>query len=88
MNAQGYSRKSICEVIGKHRLFSQMHHQAKGCIFTSYPQVKNIYERTSTKTGLSVVVRISYQKHEIGLGIKAKHIDYKRILTHPELPTV
>jgi hypothetical protein len=50
--------------------------------------VKNIYERTSTKTGLSVVVRISYQKHEIGLGIKAKHIDYKRILTHPELPTV
>lgn len=69
----------------EHRLFSQMHHQAKGCIFTSYPQVKNIYERTSTKTGLSVVVRISYQKYEIGLGSKAKHIDYKRILTHTEL---
>lgn len=47
----------------EHRLFSQMHHQAKGCIFTSYDQVKNIYERTSTKTGLSVLVRVSYQKY-------------------------
>ena len=70
----------------EHRLFSQMHRAAAGCVFLSYEQVKAIYEQTSTKTGLSVVVRISSQKYEKGLGIKAKDVDYKRILGHPELP--
>ena len=70
----------------EHRLFSQMHRAAEGCIFTSYSQVKQIYEQTSTKTGLTIFVRITNKQYQIGLKIKDKDLDNKRILKHPDLP--
>ena len=70
----------------EHRLFSQMHRAAEGCLFTSYPQVQKIYEKTNTKIGLKVFVRVSYEKYEIGLKITDNDLDHKRILKHPELP--
>ena len=60
----------------EHRLFSQMHHQAKGCLFTSYEQVKQIYEGTHTKTGLTVMVRISHKEYKLKLGIKKEQVNY------------
>lgn len=70
----------------EHRLFSQMHRQAAGCIFTSYTQVQQIFASTSTKTGLSVYVRVNPQIYHIGLKITKEQIDHNRILTHTELP--
>lgn len=70
----------------EHRLFSQMHRQASGCIFKSYEQVKQIFEATSTKTGLRVFVRINPRIYQKGLKIKKEEIDENRILRHPELP--
>lgn len=70
----------------EHRLFSQMHLQARGCVFHSHQQVKDIFQTTSTKTGLKVFVRINPKIYQIKLGIKKKHVDQKRILVHPELP--
>jgi len=70
----------------EHRLFSQMHRQASGAIFWSYQQVKQIYQRTTTKTGLKVFVRISQIQYQKGLKTTKDQIDDNRILAHPELP--
>lgn len=70
----------------EHRLFSQMHRQAEGCIFLSHEQVKQIYAGTATQTGLKVFVRINDHYYEKGLKITKNQVDEKRILYHPELP--
>lgn len=70
----------------EHRLFSQIHRRAQGAIFTSYEQVKQIFESTTTKTGLKVFVRINHKAYQKGLKVKKDEIDQKRILKHPELP--
>ena len=70
----------------EHRLFSQMHLQARGAIFLSYKQVKEIYQRTTTKTGLKVFARISEVQYQKGIKTSKEQVDYKRILRHPELP--
>ena len=70
----------------EHRLFSQMHRQAQGCIFTSYQQVQQIWEQTSTDTGLKVFVRINPKQYQTKMGITKEDIDQKRILLHEKLP--
>lgn len=70
----------------EHRLFSQIHSQASGCVFHSYEQVKDIFQATSTKTGLKVFVDINPKIYQIRMGIKKEEIDQKRILYHAELP--
>lgn len=70
----------------EHRLFSQMHRRAQGVIFSSYEQVKQIFEATTTKTGLKIFVRINPKFYQKGLKIKRNEIDANRLLKHPELP--
>ena len=70
----------------EHRLFSQMHLQASGCVFHSHKQVKDIFQATSTKTGLKVFIKINPTVYQIKLGIKKEEVDQKRILHHSELP--
>ena len=70
----------------EHRLFSQIHLQASGCIFLSYQQVQEVFQRTTTKTGLKVFVRISKIQYQKGIKTTKEQIDPKRILRHQELP--
>lgn len=70
----------------EHRLFSQLHRQASGCVFLSYQQVKEIFQRTTTKTGLRVFVRISEKIYQKGIKTTKDQVDCQRILWHPELP--
>lgn len=70
----------------EHRLFSQMHRQADGCIFLSYQQVQQIWAATSTDSGLKVFVRINAKQYHIKLGVTKEDIDYERILFHEEMP--
>lgn len=70
----------------EHRLFSQMHRQAQGVVFSSYEQVRQIFSDTTTKTGLKVFARINNKQYENGLKITKDQIDEKRILYHAELP--
>lgn len=70
----------------EHRLFSQMHRQAQGCIFHSYEQVKQIFEATTTKTGLKTFVRINPKIYQKGLKVDKNEIDSNRILRHEKLP--
>lgn len=70
----------------EHRLFSQIHKAMEGVVFSDYQTVQKLIEQTSTKTGLTVVVRLNMKEYKIGIKIDKKEIDENRILFHPNIP--
>ena len=68
------------------RLFAQVHRTIKETILTDLEQVKKLMEKTATKTGLSVEVRINDKDYPLKQPSKAEEIVEKRILRHPTLP--
>ena len=70
----------------EHRLFSQVHKAMEGIVFSSYEIVKKMIEQTTTKTGLSVVVRLNLKEYQTGIKIDKKDLDEKRILPNANIP--
>ena len=68
------------------RLFAQVHRSIARTILTDLEQVKKLMQKTVTKTGLSVEVRINDKFYPLKQPSLAKEIDEKRIFRHPELP--
>lgn len=46
------------------RLFCHVHSAMKGIIFSNYNIIKELIEKTSTTTGLSVIVKLNLKKYE------------------------
>lgn len=70
----------------EHRLFSQVHKAMEGAVFTDYQTVQKIIEQTSTKKGLSVIVRLNLKNYPIGVKMNKTELDEKRIQHHPVIP--
>ena len=70
----------------EHRLFSQVHKAMEGVVLSDYQTVYKLIEHTSTKTGLSVVVRLNMKEYPIGIKIDKADVDEKRIQYHPVIP--
>ena len=70
----------------EHRLFSQVHKAMEGVVFSDYRTVQKLIEQTSTKTGLTVVVRLNLKNYNIGIKVNKTDIDEKRIAYHPIIP--
>jgi hypothetical protein len=70
----------------EHRLFSHVHQAMGGVVLDKYETVKKLIEQTSTKTGLTVVVRLNLKQYQKGGKTDKKHIDEKRIAYHPSIP--
>ena len=68
------------------RLFAQVHRSIKATILTDLEQVKRLMEKTATKTGLSVEVRINAKIYPLKQPSLAEEVDAQRILRHPTLP--
>jgi hypothetical protein len=68
------------------RLFAQVHRTIAETILTDLEQVKRLMEKTATKTGLSVEVRINDKHYPLKQPSLAEEVDEKRILRHPTLP--
>ena len=68
------------------RLFAQVHRTIKEVILTDLEQVKTLMQKTATKTGLSVEVRINKKYYPLKQPSKAEEVDENRILRHPTLP--
>jgi hypothetical protein len=68
------------------RLFAQVHRTIKETILADLEQVKRLMEKTTTKTGLSVEVRINNTFYPLKQTSLAEEVDEKRILRHPTLP--
>ena len=65
-----------------------MHRTIKETILTDVEQVKKLMEKTATKTGLSVEVRINKKNYPLKQPSKAEEVDAKRLLRHPTLPNL
>ena len=72
----------------EHRLFSQVHRAMEGVVFADYDTVTKLIEQTSTKTGLTVVVRLNLKEYKTGIKIDKKDVDEKRIAFHPVIPNL
>lgn len=70
----------------EHRLFSHLHKAMEGVVFTDYQTVQKLVEQTSTKTGLTVVVRLNLKEYQKGIKIDKADVDQKRILYHSVIP--
>jgi Rhodopirellula transposase DDE domain len=70
----------------EHRLFSQVHKAMEGVVFDSYQTVLKCVERTTTQTGLTVVVRLNLKAYPTGLKTDKTQIDQARIAYHPQIP--
>jgi Rhodopirellula transposase DDE domain len=57
-----------------------------GQMFHDYEFVKTLIEKTSTKQGLSVIVRIHRQEYPTGIKTDKSEVDETRIKRHPSLP--
>jgi transposase len=72
----------------EHRLFSQVHKSMEGIIFSDYQTVKKLIEQTSTKTGLTVAVRLNLKEYQTGIKIEKEDVDEKKIAFHPVIPNL
>lgn len=70
------------------RLFAQVHRTIKEVILTDLAQVKQLMSKTTTKTGLSVEVRINAKDYPLKQPSLAEDIDQKRLLRHPTMPNL
>ena len=68
------------------RLFAQVHRTIRETILTDLEQVKMLMEKTATKTGLRVEVRINEKFYPLKQPSLAEEVDAQRILRHPTLP--
>ncbi len=72
----------------EHRLFSHVHRAMQGVIFADYTIVKELIQKTSTDTGLTVVVRINDKQYHTGNKTAKQQVDWNRVLPHPDLPNL
>lgn len=70
----------------EHKLFCHVHRAMSGAIFSNYNLVKELIEKTTTETGLTVVVRLNLKEYQKGVRIDKEQIEQKRILRHPIIP--
>ena len=68
------------------RLFAQVHRTIKETILRRLEQVRELMQKTATKTGLSVEVRINDKYYPLKQPSLAEEVDNKRLLRHPTMP--
>lgn len=66
----------------EHRLFCHVHKAMSGCVFSDYQTVQKLIEQTSTKTHLTVVVRLNLKEYQTGIKTDKAQLDKKRIGYH------
>lgn len=70
----------------EHRLFCHVHQAMSGIVFTDYDIIKERIEATSTKTGLTVIVRLNLVEYQKGIKVDKEITNNPRIQRHPKIP--
>lgn len=70
----------------EHQLFCHVHQAMGGQMLKDYRFVKTLIEKTSTKQGLKVIVRIHLKEYKTGLKTDKNEVDEKRIQRHSIVP--
>lgn len=58
----------------------------EGVVFSDYHTVQKVIEQTTTKSGLTVVLRLNLKEYKTGIKIKKEDVDENRIAYHPVIP--
>jgi starch phosphorylase len=74
------------EYLSTLKVFCHVHHAMSGVVFSDYQTVKERIEATSTKTGLTVVVRLNLQDYQKGIKVDKTIKEDRRIQYHPKIP--
>ena len=70
----------------EHRLFCHVHRAIQGVVFSNYNLVKELISKTTTKSGLKVIVRLNLNNYPIGLKTSKDEVDYSRIQFNKSIP--
>ena len=70
----------------EHRLFCHVHRAMQGTIFTSYEVVKEVIQKTTTITGLTVVVRLNLKNYPTKIKTTKDEVDQNRLKFHQKIP--
>jgi len=70
----------------EHRLFAHVHRAMQGVVFSDYNLVKELVEKTKTKTGLKVFVRLNEKHYPIGIKTHESEVDFSRIQFNDKVP--
>lgn len=70
----------------EHRLFAHVHHAIQGVLFKDYEQVKELFGKTKTQTGLKVIARLNLKTYSTGIKTPKESVDFTRIQFHGSIP--
>ena len=70
----------------EHSLFCHIHRATAGVVFDTYETVVKVMAKTSTSTGMKVIVRMNEKVYKTGEKIDKKRIEWNRIKLHPKIP--
>ncbi len=70
----------------EHRLFCHVHRAMEGAVLKDYQRVEELIKQTSTRTGLTVVVRLNLKHYQKGIITDKAQVDQNRIVYHPNIP--
>ena len=70
----------------EHQLFCHVHRAMSGIVFSDYKTVKESIERTTTKSGLTVMVRLNLKPYELGIKVDKCVSVSNRIQYHSTIP--
>lgn len=70
----------------EHRVFPHLHRAMEGAAFTDYQLVLTLAQKTTTTTGLKVIVRMNNQYYPTGIKTTPQEVDSQRIQPHPVMP--
>jgi hypothetical protein len=70
----------------EHRLFCHVHQAIQGVVFSDYDQVKQLISNTSTKSGLTVQVRLNLKNYPIGIKTTSNQVDFNRVHFSQNIP--
>lgn len=63
----------------EHRVFPHLHRAMQGAVLTDYNLVQTLMKKTSTSTGLKVIIRRNMKYYPTGMKTSQQELDYKRI---------
>lgn len=70
----------------EHRVFCHLHRSMEGIVLTDYKLVKELFNKTTTQTGLNVNARLNLKQYQIGLKTSKQDIDFNRINFNQKIP--
>jgi hypothetical protein len=70
----------------EHRLFCHVHRATTGVVFDNYQTVVDTMGKTSTETGIKVVIRMNWKYYKTGIKMDKNKVNYNRVRAHPKIP--